>query len=239
MRPMFEQIDTCHTPIGQITLRRRRIPALTDDYIYEVKLGDEFLMSSLFVKAEEALAELGLAALEGQNADVVVGGLGLGYTAAAALKHENVQELLVVELLEPVIEWHQNEDVPLGAVLNADARSRYVQGSFFDLAKGEPAGFDPQQPGRVFDAILLDIDHSPSTLLNASNASFYQPDTLSAMAKQLRQQGVFALWSNEPPAEDFITTLASVFTQVKTHIIRFYNPFQNNEATATVYVAVK
>ena len=50
MRPMFEQIDTCATPIGQVTLRRRRIPGLTDDDIYEVKLGDEFLMSSLFVK---------------------------------------------------------------------------------------------------------------------------------------------------------------------------------------------
>ncbi|GGY59366.1 hypothetical protein GCM10011297_34900 [Bacterioplanes sanyensis] len=59
------------------------------------------------------------------------------------------------------------------------------------------------------------------------------------MAVQLRQQGVFALWPNEPPAEDFIATLASVFTRVETHIIRFYNPFQDNEATASVYVAVK
>ena len=59
------------------------------------------------------------------------------------------------------------------------------------------------------------------------------------MAKQLREQGVFALWSNEPPAEDFIAILESVFARVETHIIRFYNPFQNREATATSYVAVK
>ena len=239
MRPMFEQIDTCATPIGQVTLRRRRIPGLTDDDIYEVKLGDEFLMSSLFVKAEEALSDLGLAALDDRPADIIVGGLGLGYTAVAALKHEKVRDMLVVELLEPVIEWHKNEDVPLGAVLNADPRNRYVQGSFFDLAKGQPIGFDPDYPGRVFDAILLDIDHSPSALLNAANASFYQTDTLTAMAKQLRAQGVFALWSNEPPADDFTAKLKTVFASVETHIIRFYNPFQNNEATATVYVAVK
>lgn len=239
MRPLFEQIDTRPTPIGQITLRRRRIPGLTDDDIYEVKLGEEFLMSSLFVKAEEALSDLGLAALDDRLADVVVGGLGLGYTAVAALKHEKVRSMLVVELLEPVIEWHQAEDVPLGAILNADPRNRYVQGSFFDLAKGEPTGFDPEQPGRVFDAILLDIDHSPSALLNAGNASFYQPDTLATMAGQLRPEGVFALWSNEPPAPDFVAVLETVFSRVESHIIRFYNPFQNNEATATVYVAVK
>jgi spermidine synthase len=236
---MFEQIDTRPTPIGQITLRRRRIPGLTQDDIYEVKLGDEFLMSSLFVKAEEALADLGLAALDEREADVVVGGLGLGYTAVAALKHHKVRSLLVVELLEPVIEWHQTEQVPLGAILNADPRNRYVQGSFFDLVNGEPVGFDPQQPGRVFDAILLDIDHSPSFLLNATNASFYQPESLGRMARQLRPNGVFALWSNEPPAADFVAMLDTVFSRVDAHIIRFYNPFQNNEATATVYVAVK
>lgn len=239
MRPMFEEIDSQPTPIGEISLRRRRIPGLTDDDIYEVKLGEEFLMSSLFVKAEEALSDLGLAALDERPADVVVGGLGLGYTAVAALKHEKVRDLLVVELLKPVIKWHKNEDVPLGAILNADSRNRYVQGSFFDLAKGEPTGFDPEYPGRVFDAILLDIDHSPSALLNTANDSFYQPDSLAAMAEQLREQGVFALWSNEPPAADFIAKLKTVFASVETHIIRFYNPFQNNEATATVYVAVK
>ncbi|EAR07338.1 hypothetical protein, partial [Reinekea blandensis] len=178
-------------------------------------------------------------ALDDRPADVVVGGLGLGYTAVAALKHEKVRDLLVVELLQPVIEWHEQERVPLGAVLNADPRQRYVQGSFFELATGEPCGFDPAQPGRIFDAILLDIDHSPSALLNAANASFYQYESLNAMAQQLREQGVFALWSNEPPAADFMATLESVFTRVESHIIRFYNPFQNREATATVYVAIK
>ncbi|MDX1268215.1 MAG: hypothetical protein R3311_12710, partial [Oceanisphaera sp.] len=67
----------------------------------------------------------------------------------------------------------------------------------------------------------------------------YQPDTLATMARQLRPEGVFALWSNEPPAPDFVAVLESAFSRVASHIIRFYNPFQNNEATATVYVAVK
>jgi len=74
---LFEQIDSQPSSLGEITLRRRRIPALGDRDIYEVKLGEEFLMSSMFVDAEVALADLGLNAVEGEQLKVVVGGLGL------------------------------------------------------------------------------------------------------------------------------------------------------------------
>jgi hypothetical protein len=85
MSLLFEEIDSQSSSIGQISLRRRRMPAFGDRDIYEVKLGDEFLMSSMFVDAEEALSTLGLAAVQtnDNNKDglsVVVGGLGLGYT---------------------------------------------------------------------------------------------------------------------------------------------------------------
>lgn len=83
----FEEIDWQPTPIGEISLRRRRHPVSGDD-VYEVKLGDEFLMSSLFTTGEIALTELALAQLpdsELPGLDVAVGGLGLGYTAQAAL----------------------------------------------------------------------------------------------------------------------------------------------------------
>src|SRR5690606_17506522 len=132
----------------------RIIPALGEDPIYEVKLGEEFLMSSLFVAAEEALAHLGLAATRGDPLAVVVGGLGLGYTAVAALTDDRINELLVIEALPAVIGWHRDEKVPLGTTLNNDARYRAVEGSFFELAA---SGFDREQPGRQFDAILLDI----------------------------------------------------------------------------------
>jgi hypothetical protein len=76
----FEEIDRRTTPIGEISVRRRLEPTLHVD-VYEVKLDDEFLMSSLFTVAEIALADLGLAEVAGTDLDVVVGGLGLGYTA--------------------------------------------------------------------------------------------------------------------------------------------------------------
>lgn len=235
---LFEQIDSQSSDIGEITLRRRRIPALGDQDIYEVKLGEEFLMSSLFVEAEVALADLALAELAGDALDIIVGGLGLGYTAEAALKDPRVNQLLVVEALDAVIGWHRQEKVPLGQVFNRDDRCRFIHASFFDRAV-DAEGFDPERPGQRFHAILLDIDHSPSDLLNTANADFYQTGSLARMARQLHPGGVFAVWSNEPPAEDFMATLSDVFVDVEARIVRFFNPFQNGESSNTVYLARK
>ncbi|MAZ88591.1 MAG: spermidine synthase [Cellvibrionaceae bacterium] len=238
MSQMFEVIDSQSSALGEISLRRRRIPVFGDRDIYEVKLGDEFLMSSMFVDAEEALSTLGLAAVKGDQLDVVVGGLGLGYTAVAALEDERISELLVVDALDTVINWHKDEMVPLGKILNADSRNRYVLGSFFDLATAPALGFDPQAPAKKFDAILLDIDHSPTEFLNPANASFYTTDNLSLMAEQLKPEGVFAMWSQNLPEQNFVALLESVFTRVESHVVSFYNPFQNCESTNSVYVCI-
>jgi spermidine synthase len=236
---LFEEIDSQASPLGEISLRKRRIPVFGDRDIYEVKLGDEFLMSSMFVDAEEALSRLGLAAVQGDNLSVVVGGLGLGYTAVEALKDQRINELLVVDALATVIGWHKDELVPLGKILNADIRNRYVLGSFFDLATDPSAGFDPQHAGKKFDAILLDIDHSPTEFLNAANASFYTTENLSLMADQLKSNGVFAMWSQNLPEARFEALLKTVFATVTSHVVSFYNPFQNSESTNSVYVCVK
>jgi spermidine synthase len=236
---LFEEIDSQASPLGEISLRRRRMPAFGDRDIYEVKLGDEFLMSSMFVDAEEALSTLGLAATQGDKLNVVVGGLGLGYTAVAALKDPRITELLVVDALDTVITWHKDELVPLGIILNADARNRYVLGSFFDLAIDPSKGFDPSSDAKKFDAILLDIDHSPTEFLNPNNASFYTTDNLALMAEQLKPKGVFAMWSQNLPEERFEALLETVFESVTSHVISFYNPFQNSESTNSVYVCVK
>lgn len=237
MSILFEEIDSQPSPIGTISLRRRRIPVMGDRDIYEVKLGDEFLMSSYFVDGEVALADCGLRGLRGDNLSVVVGGLGLGYTADAVLKHDKVGELMVVEYLPPVIGWHRDERVPMGRVLNADPRCRYVQGDFFALSAGE-AGFDPDMPGRKLDAILLDIDHSPRALLNDASRPFYSEVGLKQLATHLVPGGVFGFWSNEPPDASFTELLQRVFASVKVHEVDFHNPFQGRMATNTVYVGV-
>ena len=99
----FTELDYQETPLGAISLRRRSEPRLGGKVLYEVKLGEEVLMSSLFVEAEEKLAALALQSLDAEELDVVVGGLGLGYTAAKALENETVRSSLVIETMAPVI----------------------------------------------------------------------------------------------------------------------------------------
>lgn len=236
MSLLFEELDWRPTPIGALSLRRRRDSPGGED-VYEIKLGEEFLMSSRFTASEVALADLGLGELSGGGLDVVVGGLGLGYTARAALAHASVGALLVVEALEGVIDWHREGLLPLGPGLTADGRCRFVAGDFFALAADPAAGFDPLARGRRFHAVLVDIDHSPQALLHEGSAGFYTPDGLRALARHLLPGGVFALWSNDPPDAAFEAALAGVFTTVRAEVVAFPNPLQNREATSTVYLA--
>lgn len=236
MSVRFQELDWRPTPMGEISLRRRRDPGTGVD-VYEVKLGDEYLMSSLFTAGEVALAELGLAAHPGSGElDVVVGGLGLGYTARAALADTRVRSLVVVDALAEVIDWHERQLVPLGAELTSDGRCQLVHGDFFARAAGE-GGFDPAVPDRLFDAILLDVDHSPRHVLHPSHAALYEPAGLRVLADRLRPGGVFALWSNDPPDAPFEAVLAEVFAESEARVVTFDNPLQRATATNTVYVA--
>ena len=221
------------TPLGELTLRRRVETLLDNQEIFEVKLGDEYLMSSLFTKSERQLATLGLAPLEGEL-DVVIGGLGLGYTAVETLKNRKVSRLLVIDLFQIVIDWHQADLVPMGKVLTSDPRCELRQGDFFDLAR---TGFDAHAPERKFDAVLLDIDHSPVHLLNPSNKSLYTSDGLASIRNQIKPGGSFALWSDDPASENFTERLGDVFDSATAYNVEFPNPYTNSISVNSVYVA--
>ncbi|MEA2067599.1 MAG: spermidine synthase [Verrucomicrobiota bacterium] len=237
MSLLYEELDFRPTPIGDLMLRRRRMPQFGDRDIYEVKLGEDFLMTSLFHEAESQLARLGLAALEREHLDVVVGGLGLGYTAVAALEDQRVESLIVVDYLEGVIEWHQAGLVPLGKILMDDARCRLVQADFFALTRDTKTSFDPEQPKKRHDAILLDIDHTPTNVLHQTNTHFYTEEGLAELAQHLKPGGVFALWADGAPETFFADRLGSVFADATAHTIEFGNPITGGTSVGAVYVA--
>ena len=226
----FEELDFQATPMGDLSLRRRLEPTLGVD-VFEVKLAEEFLMSSLFTVAEEELATLGLAAVTGTDLDVLVGGLGLGYTAVAALADPHVRSVTVIDALPAVIDWHRRGLLPVSATLTDDPRTALVQDDFFALMRREP------EASTRYDAILLDVDHSPRHQLDPSHADLYTVDGMRALARHLTPRGVFALWSDDPPDEEFLARASVVFDTVTAHVVDFDNPLTAGVSSNTVYVA--
>jgi spermidine synthase len=227
----IEELDWGDTPWGTISLRRRW-DRITERDVHEVKLGDDFLMSSQFTTGERELARIGLAAVGGESLTVLVGGLGLGYTALAALEDDRVAELTVVEALELVISWHQRDLFPDTEGLAADPRVRLVRDDFFDLVR-------PGRADRTYDAVLLDIDHAPDWLLRDDHGDLYTVEGLARVAAMVTDAGASALWSHEPPEPEVVRRLGEVFDHADAHVVPFPNPLTGGESTNTVYLAVR
>ncbi len=232
MSPLpYEELAWASTPIGEISLRKR-YDRLTQRWVHEVRLGDEYLMSSQFNATEIALARLGMAeAPPTQDAGlrVVVGGLGLGFTAHEALKDPRTRSMHVVELVGAVIKWHRAGLVPDTAGLAADPRCELVEADFFELVRS----------GRCPDAdvLLVDIDHSPDNLLAPANGDFYEEAGLRAAAAILSEHGVLALWSDDEPDDRLVAHLLTAFGHARAEVVAFDNPITGGTSSCTVYVA--
>ncbi|PIW55382.1 MAG: spermidine synthase [Sphingomonadales bacterium CG12_big_fil_rev_8_21_14_0_65_65_10] len=234
---MFREIACEQTPIGELVLRRRRLHRDGED-IWEIKLNEGYLMSSQFIDGEVALADLALAQVDGNALDVVVGGLGLGYTAQAVLRDPRVCSLTVVELIPQVIDWHRGHLLPLGKQLSEDPRCSLRQGDFFRLA-GDPDGFDLAIPQALHDAILIDIDHSTTHLINDASAGFYDRDAIAALAAKLKPAGIFALWSTDAEDPEFIQAMQHSLRDVTVSRVEFVTPYRDEPAFNLVYLGRK
>lgn len=234
MASLFEELDYAPTPIGPITLRRRFDPTLQRD-VYEVKLGEEFLMSSAYTASEVALSRLALDRLEGENLDILVAGLGLGYTARAALDDAKTGKLLMVEYLETVIDWHRQGLLPMGTAIPDDPRTEFVVGDFFKLA--EEQRFGSASGAQSLDAILVDIDHSPEALLSDHSRPFYSRESLARLSAMLRPGGIFGLWSDDPPDARFTAILKQAFGSASAEPVTIERPLAGTPIIQTVYLA--
>ncbi|KRE42778.1 spermidine synthase [Knoellia sp. Soil729] len=226
----IRELDYADTPWGEISLRERWDP-ITERDVYEVKLGDDFLMSSQFTTGEEELSRIALAAVPGAGPlTVVVGGLGLGYTALAALEDGRVAELTVIEALPAVISWHERDLLPDTAGMAADPRVRLVRDDFFDVVRTGRAD-------RTYDAVLVDIDHAPDWLLREDHGDLYTAEGFGRVGAMLTDDGVFALWSDEPPEPEVVQRMSVAFKHADAHVVPFPNPITGGHSSNTVYLA--
>lgn len=208
------------TPLGVLCLRRRRPLQEPQTTVTEITLNHEFLMSSYYTDSERALASIAVAMHGGEDLRVLIGGLGLGYTAYAALRTEQVRSAEVVEFLPPVIAWLNDGLIPLAAELGGDPRLRVVEGDIYARLAAAPE--------LTYDVIMIDVDHSPDERLDTGPGRFYTREGLSAARRHLSPGGILAVWSY---AEDspFAGALREVFAEVRIEPVRFVHKFQNNE----------
>ena len=150
--PKLEILEYCETPIGLLCLRRRELLSSPGTLVTEVTIDHEFLMSSYHTESERALASVALDWHEGSELDVLVGGLGLGYTAHEALELEQVAQVEVVELLKPVITWMRTGMVPLSETLESELEP----GGRLTIRQGDVYGSLLSAPQTAYDLILID-----------------------------------------------------------------------------------
>lgn len=197
-------------PRGEVVLRRRTVG---DETVDELIVNGAFAMDSAETGSERALA-----ALAWPGARVLVGGLGLGFTAEAVLA-ERAATVDVVELEEALVGWAYEGLTPRLGRLARDPHVRlWVADVVTVLTAGEPgagdgtpggaapgrpdpepplptrAGVEPAGPTGPWDAILLDVDNGPDFLIHAENAALYGVDVLRSALRRLRPGGVLAIW---------------------------------------------
>ncbi len=234
------------SPLGTLCLRRRELLSQPGTIVTEVTLNHEFLMSSLYTDSERALAQTALEMHAGENLRVLVGGLGLGYTARETLLSSRVARVEVVELLPQVIDWLKRGLVPLSSELcKAMAADKTASDKKDDeprlvVTEGDAYGRLAAPPGDLpsdlFDVILIDVDHSPDERLGEESISFYTAQGLQAARRHLAPGGVLGVWSYAE-SSPFADALGQVFGQVRVEPVTYNNQLIDQEQTDWLFFA--
>jgi spermidine synthase len=211
-----------------LCLRRRELLSQPGTMVTEVTLNHEFLMSSLYTDSEQALAQVALQMHAGDGLRVLVGGLGLGYTAYEALLSDRVASVEVVELLPQVIDWLDRGLVPLSSELKDQQRLAITQGDVYRRLA------DP--PENPLDVILIDVDHSPDDRLGEQSIPFYTAQGLQAARRHLATDGILAVWSYAE-SSPFADALRDVFQEVRVQPVTHENRLIDEQHTDWLFFA--
>ncbi len=216
------------TPLGDLCLRRRELLSKPGTIITEITLDHELLMSSYHTASERALAEEALARHSGRDLSVLVGGLGLGYTANEVLQSARVRRVDVIEFLPEVVGFLREGLVPLSSELLADPR--------FDVREGDVYATLRAPARERWDLVLIDVDHSPEERLGTANDSFYTQAGLTWAKRHLAPGGILAVWSYAE-SSPFVDALRATFAVVETVSVSFVNDLVDEECTDWLFLA--
>jgi spermidine synthase len=219
----YVEIARSESERGELVLRERRPE--DGPTSLELRANGVFVMDTVEVATERALASAALAAVEHPSA-VVVGGLGLGFTMHEVLADSRVEKVAVVEIEQALVDWMRDGTVAHGPALLADERvSVVVADVAVALAEATPASYD---------LVLLDVDNGPGYLVHDSNAAIYEAPALEAARQALRTGGVLAIWS-AAQAPDLLRAMTTVFGDA--HGYGHDVVLQDREETYWLYVA--
>lgn len=180
----YVELARAGSELGEVVLRERREPG--SPAVVELRVNGVFVMDTFETSTEQALADAALALVDAPR-DVLVGGLGLGYTMHRVLADSRVERCSVVEIEQALVGWMRDGTVPHGPALLADERVHVVVA---DIAHAVVEGRDA-----TYDLVLLDVDNGPGYLVHDTNAALYETPFLTATKRLLRAGGVLVVWS--------------------------------------------
>ena len=200
----YVELARAESERGELVLRERR-PVDGGPTSLELRANGVFVMDTLEVSTERAMAQAALALVEEPRA-VVLGGLGLGFTMHELLADSRVEKCAVVEIEPALVEWMRSGLVPMGPALLADDRVSVVEA---DVVAALAEAHE-----KSYDLVLLDVDNGPGYLVHDANAALYEPPALTDARRVLRPGGALVVWSaSEAPGLE--ESLRAVFGAVE------------------------
>jgi spermidine synthase len=179
----WELLETARVPgsKGELTLHRR-------GHEYSIRVNGRDLMNSHLHGSEEALSRIACGRIvDRPRSRVLIGGLGMGFTLAAALRHLGSEsEVVVAELAPVVIEWNRGCLAELAGRPLFDPRVTVIEGDVAEILRSDQ---------QAWDAILLDVDNGPEGFTRKHNDWLYARSGLTAASGALRPKGVLGVWS--------------------------------------------
>ncbi len=187
-RVEYTEVARAESPRGEIVLRERHDPEAGSNApsVLELRVNGVFVMDTFETSSEKGLATAALRQVE-EPRDVVIGGLGLGFTMHEVLADKRVERLVVVEVEDALVRWMRDGTIPHGPTYLADERLTVIAADIrMVMAEATPA---------AYDLVLLDVDNGPGFLVYDENEAIYQADFLRQVQAALRPGGAVVIWS--------------------------------------------